>query len=198
MKVLIVDNFDSFTYNLYQLVGSVMQKKAIPFICDVKRNNQLCVEQASCYDRIIISPGPGQPDDTNYFGVCMQIIQQLQDIPMLGICLGMQGMVSAFGGTLCLADSECHGKTSLVKHNQQELFKGLPNPLTVMRYHSIKAIETNWPDVLDVTAKSSTALGESVIMGIKHKTRPLYGLQFHPESFASQGGSKMIENFLWL
>ena len=198
MKVLIVDNFDSFTYNLYQLVGSVLQKKAIAFTCDVKRNNQLSVDQASCYDRIIISPGPGQPDDSSYFGVCMQIIQQLEDIPMLGVCLGMQGMVLAFGGSLSLADLECHGKTSLLHHNQQGLFKGLPNPLTVMRYHSIKATDTNWPGVLDITASSNTSTGESVIMGIKHQTRPLYGLQFHPESFASQGGATMIENFLWL
>ena len=198
MNVLIIDNYDSFTFNLYQQVGSILSTKQQSFKIKVYRNDEIDVEQALEWkaDKVIISPGPGHPEDPNYFGISKIIITEWTNIPILGVCLGMQGMVSAFGGKLKLASALFHGKTSLIQHQQMGVFKHLPNPLDIMRYHSIMADYGSLPSVFDITATLKD--DEHVIMGIQHKTRPLHGVQFHPESFASQGGTTLMENFLWL
>lgn len=198
MKILIIDNYDSFTFNLYQQVGSILSANQIDFDLKVVRNDAASLADLETFsaDKVIISPGPGHPEDPSYFGISKTIITNWVDVPILGVCLGMQGMVSALGGKLKLAPALFHGKTSLLQHQQSGLFKNLPNPLEIMRYHSIVADIDSFPSVFDITATLKE--DNSMIMGIQHKSRPLHGVQFHPESFASQGGNTLMENFLWL
>jgi anthranilate synthase component 2 len=194
MKILIIDNYDSFTYNLYQYIGEILKLADKPFALDVKRNNEISLKQIkkTRYNRIIISPGPGSPDDPKYFGVCADVLLKLgRTIPVLGVCLGMQGMAHYFGGRVIRAKIPMHGKTSLIKHDGLGIFTGLPQDLEVMRYHSLVVDPTRVPDCLEVTA---TALSE--IMGLRHKRFPIQGIQFHPESFATEGGQQMLNNFL--
>ncbi|RUR31633.1 anthranilate synthase component II [Vreelandella nanhaiensis] len=217
MKVLIIDNYDSFTYNLYQFIGEILTTEKNrgslgSFEIVVKRNDQIefadIVDMAP--DRIIISPGPGSPDDPRYFGICAEVIKELgKTTPLLGVCLGMQGIVHVFGGQVVKAPLPMHGKISPVAHNQQSVFKGVPDQLEVMRYHSLIAHADSLPDCLQVTAAVgnlnadafeqrsfwSTA-GEFELMGIKHRDYPIHGIQFHPESFATEGGKELIANFL--
>lgn len=199
MKVLIIDNFDSFTYNLYQYVGEILQKKfsAGNFLVDVVRNNEITLKEIrdKKYDRIIISPGPGSPDDPTYFGVCAEVLTVLgREIPVLGVCLGMQGIAHYFGGKVVRAARPMHGKTSRITHDSRGVFLGLPQDLEVMRYHSLIADKSSLPGVLEVTAVSQDG---DEIMGLRHKQYPVEGIQFHPESFATEGGKKMLENFLF-
>jgi len=197
MKVLILDNYDSFTYNLYQYVGEILSARGV-FTLDVVRNDEISFDEIKdrAYDRIIISPGPGDPADKKYFGVCSEVIMELgKKTPVLGVCLGMQGIAHYFGGRVIRAREPKHGKTSTITHDGKGVFKGLSQNLEVMRYHSLVADETSIPADLIVTAKAQDS-GE--IMGLRHTTYPIEGIQFHPESFATQGGKEMLKNFLTL
>lgn len=218
MKVYIIDNYDSFTYNLYQYIGEILTSEKNRGTIDsfdicVKRNDQVQLDdiRQAKPDRIIISPGPGSPDDEKYFGICAQVIEELgSSIPVLGVCLGMQGIVHVFGGKVIKAHLPMHGKISPITHNKQGMFAGIPDQLEVMRYHSLMADATSFPECLSVTALVGDiaaddfdnrniirAGGEFEIMGIQHKQHPIYGIQFHPESFATEGGKELIKNFLF-
>ena len=196
MRVLIIDNYDSFTFNLYQYAGEILASREKPFTLDVVRNDELTLKEirAKKYDRILISPGPGNPADRKYFGVCAEVITDLgKKTPVLGVCLGMQGIAHYFGGKVVRAKLPMHGKTSLITHDGKGVFKGLPQGLEVMRYHSLVAEKDSLPKDLLVTA---TAQDTGEIMGLRHKKYPIEGIQFHPESFATEGGKRLIENFL--
>ncbi|MCC6275798.1 MAG: aminodeoxychorismate/anthranilate synthase component II [Leptospiraceae bacterium] len=199
MKLLILDNYDSFTYNLYQYAGEILESSEEAFRLDVIRNDEIGVEEIRerHYDRIIISPGPGDPADKNYFGVCADVLLKLgKAIPVFGVCLGMQGIAHYFGGKIIRAEFPMHGKTSKIKHDDKGVFSGLPQDLEVMRYHSLIVDPTMIPSCLEISAR---VIGESKneIMGLRHKEFPIEGIQFHPESFATEGGMKMIENFIF-
>ncbi len=197
MKVLIIDNYDSFTFNLYQYCGEILMKKYKEFTLDVKRNNVITISkiEEKKYDKILISPGPGDPRDSQYFGICSEVITHFgKTIPILGICLGMQGIAACFGGDIVRAKKPMHGKISSVSHDQKGIFSLLPQDLEVMRYHSLLVEKESLPECLEITA---TAKDTNEIMGLRHKTYPIEGIQFHPESFATEGGKRMIENFLF-
>jgi anthranilate synthase component 2 len=190
MKVLIIDNFDSFVYNLAQYVG---QLGAEPL---VRRNNAITVSDISTMnpDRIIISPGPGRPDERKYFGVCLNILKSIScDTPTLGVCLGHQGIAYAYGGSIAPAKKLMHGKTSSIKHAGNGLFKGVQNPLRATRYHSLICRRQGFPTCLEETA---TSIDDQEIMGLRHRKYPIYGVQFHPESILTSEGIKIIRNFL--
>lgn len=194
MKILIIDNYDSFTFNLYQYAGEILKDKGEDFVIDVVRNDEITVREIKKrkYARIIISPGPGDPSDKAYFGVCGEVIVKLgKKIPVLGVCLGMQGMAFYFGGRVVRAKLPMHGKTSIINHDGKGVFKGLPQGLEVMRYHSLVAEKKSLPNSLEITAQAG---GE--IMGLRHKKYPVEGVQFHPESFATEGGKRVLSNFL--
>lgn len=206
MKVMIIDNYDSFTYNLYQYIGEILEEaqrmgSINDFEIVVKRNDEVSLLDVAVAapDRIIISPGPGSPDDPEYFGVCADVITQLgPKIPLLGVCLGMQGIVHCFGGKVGLAKLPMHGKVSPISHNGSGLFRDIPDNLEVMRYHSLIAEENSIPDCLTVTATIAELESgeEAEIMAVEHKEYPVSGIQFHPESFATEGGKELIQNFL--
>ena len=208
MKVMIIDNYDSFTYNLYQYIGEIMEEaqrsgRIGNFDIVVKRNDEVSLLDVAVAapDRIIISPGPGSPDDPRYFGVCADVITQLgPKIPLLGVCLGMQGIVHCFGGKVILAKRPMHGKVSPISHDGEGLFTNIPDNLEVMRYHSLIAQADAIPECLKVTAQiQSTGTKEegAEIMAVQHRQYPISGIQFHPESFATEGGKELIENFLF-
>lgn len=197
MKVLIIDNYDSFTFNLYQYVGEILLGKGNKGIIDVLRNDEISLGEIKKrkYDKIIISPGPGDPSDPKYFGVCADVITKIgKSTPVLGVCLGMQGIAHYFGGKVMKAKVPMHGKTSVIKHNGKKLFNNLPQNIEVMRYHSLIVEKKSLPENLMVTAIS---LDTDEIMGLSHKIYPLVGIQFHPESFATEGGKLILENFLY-
>lgn len=214
MNVLIIDNYDSFTFNLYQYVGEILhtelsQAQGNPKV-SVKRNNEVTLEdiKSQNYDRIIISPGPGSPEDPAYFGVCSEVIKELgPSIPLLGVCLGMQGIAHVFGGDVVRAGVPMHGKTSPIRHDGQGVYKGLPQDIEIMRYHSLMVKADTLPECLEVTAVvfneqfENDSLIDCVnkgeeIMGIRHKQFPIQGVQFHPESFATEGAKRLLANFL--
>ncbi|MDP3733302.1 MAG: aminodeoxychorismate/anthranilate synthase component II [Candidatus Daviesbacteria bacterium] len=195
MKILIIDNYDSFTFNLYQYAGEILKNSGEDFAIDVVRNDQISLEEIKKrkYDRVIISPGSGDPSDKAYFGVCGEVIVKLgKKIPILGVCLGMQGIAFYFGGRVIKAKLPMHGKISIISHDKKGVFKGLPQNLEVMRYHSLIAEKETLPKVLEITAQAD---GE--IMGLRHKKYPIEGIQFHPESFATEGGKEILTNFLF-
>jgi len=190
MKVLVIDNYDSFVYNLVQYIGEQGAETI------VYRNDQITLQEAAKFkpDRIVISPGPGNPQDEKYFGVCTAILQNLSpNIPTLGVCLGHQGIIHAYGGKIVHAKKLMHGKTCKVKHNQQGVFKDVRNPFSATRYHSLAGERDTIPDCLEITAE---ATDDGEIMGIRHKKYPLYGVQFHPESILWEDGKLIIKNFL--
>jgi len=190
MKVLIIDNYDSFVYNLAQYIGEL---GAEPL---VYRNDQLTLKKALKLkpDKIIISPGPGTPSQPRYFGVCSQIIRNLSPkVPTLGVCLGHQGIIWAFGGRIVRAGRVMHGKTSPVWHDGRGVFKGVENPIQATRYHSLVAERASLPKCLAVTAIS---LDDCEIMGVRHVEYPIEGVQFHPESILTSGGKQIVKNFL--
>jgi anthranilate synthase component 2 len=190
MKVLIVDNFDSFVYNLAQYVGRL---GAEPI---VRRNDAVTVKDVSKMnpDRIIISPGPGRPDEKRYFGVSLNILRTISPhTPTLGVCLGHQGIAYAFGGTIAPAKRLMHGKTSTIKHDGTGVFKNVQNPLRATRYHSLVCKRENFPDCLEETA---TSVEDGEIMALRHRSYPIYGVQFHPESILTSEGLKILSNFL--
>lgn len=185
--IFLIDNYDSFSYNLYQLVGELQ-----PDI-RVIRNDQYTVDEirSMAPSHIILSPGPGRPEDA---GVTMEVVTALgQDIPILGVCLGHQAICAAFGGVVTYARQLMHGKQSQVTFDPDcPLFRGVPSPAPVARYHSLAADPDTLPDCLKVTAR--TAEGE--VMGVQHRSCPIYGVQFHPESILTPHGKTMLKNFL--
>ena len=190
MKVLVIDNYDSFVYNLVQYIGELGGEPI------VYRNDQITLQQAIELnpDRIVISPGPGTPEDRHYFGVCSEILQEMScKIPTLGVCLGNQGIIYVFGGKVVRANRLMHGKTSLISHDGKGLFEGVKNPFTATRYHSLVGEKTSIPSSIQVSAQSTD---DSEIMAIRHKEYPITGLQFHPESILCEDGKKIIKNFL--
>jgi anthranilate synthase component 2 len=190
MKVLVIDNYDSFVYNLVQYIGELGGEPI------VYRNDQIDLEQAMRLDpqRIVISPGPGTPEDPHYFGVCSAILQKMScKIPTLGVCLGSQGIISVFGGKVVRANRLMHGKTSIIKHDGKGVFEGVKNPFTGTRYHSLVGEKSSIPLCIEVSAESSD---DGEVMGVRHRTYPITGLQFHPESILCEDGKKMIKNFL--
>jgi anthranilate synthase component II len=189
MKVLLLDNFDSFVYNIYQYLGE------LGLDVDVVRNDAITLAgiRARKYDRIVISPGPGTPVNKRDFGICNDVIRKLgTETPILGVCLGHQGVISAFGGKIIRAKLPMHGKISVVKHNDAGIFSNVKNPIKVMRYHSLIADEKSLPECFEVTARSED---DDAIMGVQHKTLPIYGIQFHPESILTEEGRKILKNF---
>ncbi len=196
MKILIIDNYDSFTYNLYQYVGEILTNAGKKCELDVVRNDEITLAaiRKKKYSRIIISPGPGNPSNKKYFGVCADVITKLgKKTPVLGVCLGMQGVAYYFGANVVRANVPMHGKTSVVDHDGAGVFAGLPPGIEVMRYHSLVVEKDSLPKSLVVTA---TAQDTGEIMGLRHAKYPIEGIQFHPESFATEGGKQIIKNFL--
>ena len=184
--ILVVDNYDSFTYNLVHYLAELGAPT------HVIRNDDLSVEEAWALkpDAVLLSPGPCAPDQA---GICLPLITSApHDMPILGVCLGHQSIGQAFGGDVIRAKALMHGKTSPIEHGGQGVFAGLPSPFTATRYHSLAVKRETLPDVLEVTAW--TADGE--IMGLAHKSRPIHGVQFHPESIATQHGHDLLANFL--
>ena len=190
MRVLILDNYDSFVYNLAQYAGEIANEVL------VKRNDSVDLNDVRRLnpDRIIISPGPGNPTERRYFGSCEDILRNLSpDVPTLGVCLGHQGIVSAYGGRVVRAKKLRHGKTSPIRHNGKGVFRRIENPFEATRYHSLVADQRTLPRTLEVTAES---LDDHEIMGVRHREFPIEGVQFHPESILTSPGRRMIENFL--
>ena len=190
MKFLIIDNYDSFVYNLAQRLGE------LGVTSDVIRNDKLTITQIKNgnYDAIVISPGPGTPDDERYFGICKEVIQDLgPTTPILGVCLGHQGIISCFGGKVINAGNVRHGKTSQVKHYDDSMFNGIKNPFRATRYHSLVGDKTIIPNSLKVTA---IAEDDGEVMGVSHKEYLIEGVQFHPESILTDEGTKILGNFI--
>ena len=188
--ILIIDNYDSFTYNLYQMVGEIY-----PDIL-VKRNDEITLDQIKNLKPkgIIISPGPGSPKNSRDFGISMEVIKKLgSEIPILGVCLGHQGIFVAFGGEIS-RNEPVHGKQSSIYHNGSGIFRGVENPLPAARYHSLFCTDETRPECIDIIARTV----DGMIMGIKHKEKPIFGLQFHPESIGTSHGMKILENFVEL
>jgi len=192
MKFLIIDNYDSFVYNIAQLLGELGVSS------DVVRNDKITVDEIKKrnYDAIVLSPGPGTPEDERYFGICTKVITEIGPTkPILGICLGHQGIIHAFGGKVVNAGHVRHGKTSPIQYSESPLFEGIQNPFRATRYHSLVGDKTIIPDVLEVTA---TALDDKEIMAVRHKKYPIEGVQFHPESIMTGEGKKILSNFVRL
>ncbi len=189
--MFVLDNYDSFTYNLVQYLGELGAE------VEVYRNDELTVEEVEALkpERILLSPGPCTPQDA---GILVPLIRHMAGkAPILGVCLGHQAIGEAFGGQVVRAEHLMHGKTSSVQHDGKGVFAGLPTPLTCTRYHSLIVAEDSLPGELAVTARTTeNGSGESVIMGVRHKTLPIEGVQFHPESVLTDGGHEMIRNFL--
>jgi len=186
--ILILDNYDSFTYNLYQLIGE-LEKDIM-----VKRNDEISIEEIRQInpDKIIISPGPGNPLNKRDFGICMDVIKEFNGIiPILGVCLGHQGIFAAFGGKITRA-KPILGKLSKIHHTDDGMFKGVENSMEATRYHSLICDEESIPECIEITAKTD----DGTIMGIKHVDSPVFGLQFHPESIGTAQGIQIIKNFL--
>ncbi len=188
--ILVIDNYDSFTYNLVQYLGELGVE---PFVV---RNDALTVDQALALrpQAIVISPGPGEPRDA---GISIPLIRaSAGQVPLLGVCLGHQGIGEAFGGSVVRAGRLMHGKTTAITHRATGLFAGLPVPLTVMRYHSLVVSPADLAPELEVTAWSSDLPEGQEIMALRHRIHPILGVQFHPESIATEHGKRLLENFL--
>ena len=213
MKILIIDNYDSFTFNLYQLCGEIINKNSIKTNNNilVKRNDELTINDIKKIkpDKIIISPGPGSPEQKKYFGICQNIILELGPFtPILGICLGMQGIVHSYGGKIIHANKPMHGKISYLLHDKKGIHYNIPQNIEIMRYHSLIVEAKTLPDCFIVNGISQEHDFENLfpdfkslnlsdeIMSITHKSYPIYGIQYHPESFGSEGGKEILGNFL--
>ena len=187
--LLMIDNYDSFTYNIVQYLG-ILGEEVV-----VYRNDAISIQEIKELqpDSLVISPGPCTPKEA---GISVAAIKNLAGrLPILGICLGHQSIGAAFGGRISRAGQIMHGKTSQISHNNQDLFKGIPNPFEATRYHSLVIERDSLPTCLEVTA---TALNDQEIMGIKHRELPVWGIQFHPESILTKSGMKILDNFLQL
>ena len=186
--ILLLDNYDSFTYNLAQYLGELGCQ------LEVHRNDRISVEQIAHRkpERIVISPGPCTPQEA---GICVELVQKLAGkIPILGVCLGHQAIGAAFGGKIIRAPKLFHGKTSQIRHDASGVFRGLPNPFTATRYHSLIVERKSLPAELQVTAETD----DDIIMGMQHRQYPLMGVQFHPESVLTESGKQLLKNFLSL
>jgi len=184
--ILLVDNYDSFTYNLYQYLGELGAETR------VIRNDELSVDDAMATgpERIVISPGPGTPDQS---GITLELIRRAAGhVPLLGVCLGHQALGQAFGGSVVRAPRLMHGKTSEVRHDGRTVFAGLPDPFTATRYHSLIVAKESVPDCLEVSAWTD----DGIVMGLRHRSHPLEGVQFHPESILTSAGKDLLRNFL--
>ena len=184
--ILIIDNYDSFTYNLVHYLAELGAETV------VRRNDALSAPEALALrpEAVLLSPGPRTPDDA---GICLELIAAApESLPILGVCLGHQAIGQAFGGVVAPAMTLMHGKTSAIRHHGEGLFKGLPDPFTATRYHSLAVTRQSLPKVLEITAWTD----DGEIMGLAHRSRPLHGVQFHPESIATQGGHALLANFL--
>jgi anthranilate synthase component 2 len=184
--ILVIDNYDSFTYNLVHYLNELGADTV------VHRNDDLSVQEALGLrpNAVLLSPGPKAPDQA---GICLPLLRGApDDLAILGVCLGHQAIGQAYGGDVIRAKEVMHGKTSKIFHNDQGVFKGLPNPFTATRYHSLAVDKATLPDDLEITAWTE----DGEIMGVQHKTRPVYGVQFHPESIATEGGHQLLANFL--
>ena len=190
MAVLLIDNYDSFTHNLYQLIGGLGAEVR------VVRNDAMTVEEISelAPSHIVVSPGPGHPGNERDFGVCGPVLDRLSpSIPTLGVCLGHQGLAHRLGGDVVRAPEIVHGKTSVIRHDGSGLFSGLPSEIEVMRYHSLTVDSASVPDCL---VQNAATVDGGVIMGLRHIEWPLHGLQFHPESIGTPDGAALLRNFL--
>ncbi len=184
--ILVIDNYDSFTYNLVHYLNELGADTV------VHRNDDLSVQEALGLrpKAVLLSPGPKAPDQA---GICLPLLRGApDDLAILGVCLGHQAIGQAYGGDVIRAKEVMHGKTSKIFHNDQGVFKGLPNPFIATRYHSLAVDKATLPDDLEITAWTE----DGEIMGVQHKTRPVYGVQFHPESIATEGGHQLLANFL--
>ena len=190
LKFLIIDNYDSFVYNIAQYLGELGVNS------DVIRNDKITLKEIRQrdYDAIVISPGPGTPEDKRYFGVCSDIIKDVgPTTPILGICLGHQGIIDVFGGSVTNAKCVRHGKTSQIRYTDSELFRDVQNPFQATRYHSLVGDKTVIPDALQVIA---TATDDGEVMAVRHKKYLIQGVQFHPESIMTKEGKKILGNFI--
>jgi len=190
--VFVLDNYDSFTYNLVQYLGELGAR------VEVRRNDELSVDEIASLnpERIVVSPGPCTPQDA---GISIELIRHFAGkVPVLGVCLGHQAIGEAFGGQVVRAKTLMHGKTSSVKHDGRTIFRGIDSPLTATRYHSLIVREGDLPRDLEVSAWTSDQDGTRVIMGLRHREFPVEGVQFHPESVLTTAGKQMIQNFLSL
>jgi para-aminobenzoate synthetase component 2 len=191
--LLVLDNYDSFTFNLVQYLGDLAAQHPLAAELRVERNDALTLDEikALAPAAILISPGPGDPDQS---GVCLDVLRELSPtVPTLGVCLGHQAIAQVYGGRVVRAAEQMHGKTSPVQHNNAGVFAGLPNPLTATRYHSLIAERESLPACLEITAW----LDDGTIMGLRHRDYPhLQGVQFHPESVLTQSGHDLLANFL--
>jgi len=189
MKVLILDNYDSFVYNLYQAIGELGAQPV------VHRNDAVTLGEIRSLapDAIVLSPGPGHPANARDFGVCAEVLRDLSPTtPTLGVCLGHQGIGTAYGAKVGHAGRILHGKSSLVRHDGRTIFEGLPNPMVAGRYHSLAIDSTTLPPEIEVSAKSE----DGEIMGVRHRRHPVEGVQFHPESILTPDGRGLLRNFL--
>ena len=189
MKVLILDNYDSFVYNLYQAIGELGAQPV------VHRNDAVTLGEIRSLapDAIVLSPGPGHPAKARDFGVCAEVLRDLSPTtPTLGVCLGHQGIGTAYGAKVGHAGRILHGKSSLVRHDGRTIFEGLPNPMVAGRYHSLAIDSTTLPPEIEVSAKSE----DGEIMGVRHRRHPVEGVQFHPESILTPDGRGLLRNFL--
>ena len=189
-RVVILDNYDSFTYNLYQRIGEISGTPAKVF-----RNDRVTVEQVFALEptHLIVSPGPGNPEDPSYFGVCRQVLLSVGSrAAVLGVCLGLQGIGAAFGGRIMRAPEPMHGKARLVTHDGEGIFRDIPNPMLAMRYHSLVVDPAHVPSCLRITARTEDGL----IMGLVHRELPIQGVQFHPESIGTPHGVELLRNFI--
>jgi anthranilate synthase/aminodeoxychorismate synthase-like glutamine amidotransferase len=188
--VFVLDNYDSFTYNLVQYLGELGAQ------VEVRRNDEVTIQQIETLrpERILLSPGPCTPQEA---GISVELIRHFAGkVPLLGVCLGHQAIGAAFGGEIVRARNLMHGKTSEVEHDGKTIFRGLSSPMTATRYHSLIVSETNLPKDLEVSAWTSDKDGTRVIMGLRHKNLQVEGVQFHPESVLTDQGKKLVENFL--
>jgi anthranilate synthase component 2 len=190
--ILVIDNYDSFTFNLVQYLGELGAEM------DVRRNDELTVDEIErmAPERIVISPGPCTPAEA---GVSVDLIRRMgPTTPILGVCLGHQSIGAAYGGDVVRARRVMHGKTSPIEHSGEGIFRGVPNPLTVARYHSLVIEPSTLPDELEVIARTGEAGWEDEIQAVRHREHPVWGVQFHPESIASESGRDILRNFLEL
>jgi len=187
MKVMVIDNYDSFTFNLCQLIGELGAELTV-----LKNDASYEKIMKTPCDRIVLSPGPGLPEDS---GACMYVLAKISPrIPTLGVCLGHQAICAAFGGNVIRARHLMHGKTSKIRHDGKSIYKGIKNPFTATRYHSLVVDYKMIPDELVISA---TSLDDGYVMGVRHRHYPIEGIQFHPESILCEEGGEIIRNFLY-
>jgi anthranilate synthase/aminodeoxychorismate synthase-like glutamine amidotransferase len=185
--ILVIDNYDSFTYNLVQYLGELGTQPL------VRRNNEVTLDEIAALEpeRIVISPGPGRPE---HAGITLDVIKRFgPTTPLLGVCLGHQAIGMAFGGAVVRANAPMHGKTSSITHDGQGVFSGMATPLTVARYHSLVVDRSGWPAELEITAQTED---DSTVMALRHRDYPIHGVQFHPESIMTRDGHHLLRNFL--